>query len=80
MPAAEPPPGQAAESAETKAALLRLVSGLPPKQQEAVRLKFQNGFSYKEIARITDSSVSAVGFLIHTALARLRREWAVQLP
>src|SRR6185312_16386555 len=71
LPAAEPPPAQAAEAAEAKAALLRLVSGLPPKQQEAVRLKFQNGFSYKEIARITDSSVSAVGFLIHTALARL---------
>ena len=78
MPSAEPPPVQAVESAEIHAALLRLIATLPPKQQEAVRLKFQNGFSYKEIARITGSSVSAVGFLIHTALARLRRDWAAE--
>ncbi len=78
MAATEPRPGHAVETEEARAALLRLISALPPKQQEAVRLKFQNGFSYKEIARITGSSVSAVGFLIHTALTRLRREWAAQ--
>jgi RNA polymerase sigma factor (sigma-70 family) len=68
-------PGRALESAETHAALLELIGHLPPNQQEVVRLKFQNGFS-----RITELSVSNVGFLIHTAVARLRREFAAQRP
>jgi RNA polymerase sigma factor (sigma-70 family) len=71
-------PGQALEAEETQAALLRLIGHLPPNQQEVIRLKFQNGFSYKEISRITALSVTNVGFLIHTAVARLRREWASQ--
>ena len=46
--------------------------GLPNNQQEVVRLKFQNGMSYKEIAAVTELSVSNVGFLLHTALDTLR--------
>jgi len=76
--AAEPRPGRALEEAETHAALLRLIDRLPANQQEVVRLKFQNGFSYKEISRITELSVSNVGFLIHTAVTRLRTEFAAQ--
>lgn len=78
--ATDPRPGQALEHAETRAAILRLVDQLPPNQQEVVRLKFQNGFSYKEIARITERSVGNVGFLIHTAVARLRTEFSAQRP
>lgn len=78
--AAEPRPGRALEHEETQAAVLRLIDTLPPNQQEVVRLKFQNGFSYKEIARITELSVSNVGFLIHTAVARLRAEFAARQP
>jgi RNA polymerase sigma factor (sigma-70 family) len=77
---AEPRPGRMLEHAETHAAVLRLIDHLPPNQQEVVRLKFQNGFSYKEISRITELSVSNVGFLIHTAVARLRTEFAAQRP
>ncbi len=76
----EPRPGRALEEAETQAALLRLIDRLPPNQQEVIRLKFQNGFSYQEIARITQLSISNVGFLIHTAVARLRAEFAAQRP
>lgn len=76
--AAEPRPAHALEAAETHAALLRLIDRLPPGQQEVVRLKFQNGFSYKEISRITEHSVSNVGVLIHTAVRRLRAEFAAQ--
>jgi RNA polymerase sigma factor (sigma-70 family) len=75
---AAPLPGHKLEREETHTALLRLIGLLPPNQQEVVRLKFQNGFSYKEISRITRLSVTNVGFLIHTAVARLRREWAAQ--
>ena len=78
--AAEPRPGRTLEHAETHAAILRLIDRLPPNQQEVVRLKFQNGFSYKEISRITELSVTNVGFLIHTAVARLRTEFAAQRP
>lgn len=76
----DPRPGRTLERAETHAAMLRLIERLPANQQEVVRLKFQNGFSYKEISRITDLSVGNVGFLIHTAVARLRNEFAAQGP
>lgn len=77
---ADPRPGRLLEQAETQATILSLINRLPPNQQEVVRLKFQNGFSYKEISRITELSVSNVGFLIHTAVARLRAEFAAQRP
>lgn len=78
--AVEPRPGRLLEQAEVQAAILRLIDRLPRNQQEVVRLKFQNGFSYKEISRITELSVGNVGFLIHTAVARLRTEFAAQHP
>ncbi len=78
--AAEPRPGRALEHEETHAAMLRLIGRLPTNQQEVVRLKFQNGFSYKEISRITTLSVSHVGVLIHTAVTRMRAEFAAQRP
>ena len=78
--AAEARPGRALEAAETQAALLGLIGRLPANQQEVIRLKFQNGFSYKEISRITRLSVSNVGFLIHTAVNRLKRDFAAQQP
>jgi RNA polymerase sigma-70 factor (ECF subfamily) len=77
---ADPRPGRTLEAAETNAEILRLIGHLPPNQQEVIRLKFQNGFSYKEISRITALSVTNVGFLIHTAVTRLRREFAAQQP
>jgi len=78
--AVEPRPGRSLEQAETNAAILRLIDRLPPNQQEVVRLKFQNGFSYKEISRITSLSVSNVGFILHTAVTRLRAEFAALRP
>jgi len=48
---------------------------LPQGQQEVLRLKFQNGFTYKQIAEITGLSVSGVGFQIHTAMQTLKRKF-----
>jgi RNA polymerase sigma factor (sigma-70 family) len=73
--ATEPRPGAGLEAEEAHTAVLRLIGRLPHHQQEVIRLKFQNGFSYKEISRITSLSVSNVGFLIHTAIKTLRQEW-----
>lgn len=78
LAAPEPLPGNSLERTERQEAVLALIGSLPPNQQEVIRLKFQNGFSYKEISRITSLSVGNVGFLIHTAVARLRREMAAQ--
>jgi RNA polymerase sigma factor (sigma-70 family) len=74
--ASEPIPGRTLETEESRQRALDLVNELPANQQEVVRLKFQNGFSYKQISGITGLSVTNVGFLIHTAVTRLRREFA----
>ncbi len=50
----------------------KALSTLSPNQQEVVRLKFQSGLSYREISEITELSVSNVGFLLHTALKKIR--------
>ena len=54
--------------------ILRLLETLPSNQQEVIRLRFQNDFSYREISAVTDLSVSNVGFLIHTGLKAIRRK------
>lgn len=41
--------------------MLALLDGLPPSQREVIRLKFQNGFSYREISRISGQSLTNVG-------------------
>ncbi len=76
----DPRPGRSLEQAELHAVLLTMIEHLPPNQQEVVRLKFQDGFSYKEISSITSLSVSNVGFLIHTAVTRMRTEFAARRP
>lgn len=72
--AAEPPPPQAAEIGDSARHVLTLVATLPPKQQNALRLKFQDGLSYKEIAAAMDVTVNNVGVLIHTGLTKLRAQ------
>jgi RNA polymerase sigma factor (sigma-70 family) len=74
----EPRPSKVMEAEEIHETVLRLIDRLPRNQQEVIRLKFQNGFSYKEISRITALSVSNVGVLIHHAVQRLRAEVAAQ--
>ena len=67
-----PGPASLAEQRDSHAQLMCLMRELPVKQQEVVRLKFQNGMSYKEIATVTELTVTNVGFLLHTALTSLR--------
>ncbi|MGD2109131.1 MAG: sigma-70 family RNA polymerase sigma factor [Phycisphaerae bacterium] len=65
-------PAAAAESHDGISQVLRTLATLPANQQDVVRLRFQSGLSYKEIAGVTKHSVSNVGFLIHTALRGIR--------
>jgi RNA polymerase sigma-70 factor (ECF subfamily) len=69
----DPVPDESAETRDTAGRILGLVEGLPEKQREVVRLKFQHGMSYREIAGVLDLSVTNVGFLVHTALKSLRQ-------
>ncbi|KPK83963.1 MAG: hypothetical protein AMJ81_06880 [Phycisphaerae bacterium SM23_33] len=70
----EAAPPAAAQRRETLGRTLQALQALPPNQQEVVRLKFQNGFSYRQIAAITGLSASNVGFLIHTAIRTIRQK------
>ena len=72
------PASQAAQSDESLKAL-RLLTELPERQQEVIRLKIEHGLSYKEIAEITGHSVSNVGYLLHTGLKTLRLQMAKPL-
>jgi RNA polymerase sigma factor (sigma-70 family) len=68
----DPSPLDAAESRESAARVLDLLDGLPASQREVIRLRFQNGFSYREISRISGHSVTNVGYLLHVGLRTLR--------
>jgi RNA polymerase sigma factor (sigma-70 family) len=68
------PPHDIAERDEAHAAVLAVIGRLPENQQEVVRLKFQSGLSYREIAGVTGLSVTNVGYLLHVALKAVRKE------
>jgi RNA polymerase sigma-70 factor (ECF subfamily) len=69
---ATPTPAAIAERKDSTSRVLRLLERLPENQQEVVRLKFQHGMSYRQIAGITGLSETNVGFLIHTAVKTIR--------
>ena len=74
-----PDPSIEAERREQRTQVLDLLDRLPDNQREVVRLKFQSDLSYREIAEVTQLSVSNVGFLLHNALKQLRK-MAAALP
>lgn len=65
-------PVVAAERREEAGRLLDAVGRLPPRQQEVVWLRFRGGLSYREIAKVTRTSVGTVGSVLHAALRVLR--------
>ena len=72
----DPGPLDIVERRESTAQVLGLLESLPKSQREVIRLKFQNGFSYQEIARISGHSVGNVGYLIHVGLKTIRGQLA----
>lgn len=80
QPGRDPAPAELLERQEEAALVLKMLDDLPAGQQEVIRLKFQNGFSYKEISHISGYSVSNVGFMIHTGLKTIRGRLAVSRP
>jgi len=67
-------PSEVAAGHETQAAVLEALEGLPEKQREAFRLKFQDQLSYKEISEVTGYPVNNVRYLIHTSLKAMREQ------
>jgi RNA polymerase sigma-70 factor (ECF subfamily) len=81
---AEPPaphhgPSEVVEANDLSRAVLQRLASFPHSQQEAVRLKFLQQFSYREIAEVMGLSESHVGVLIHTAIKKLRQAFAEPL-
>jgi RNA polymerase sigma-70 factor (ECF subfamily) len=71
----QPMPFERIERREASGFLMKIVATLPPRQQEVLQLKFQNGLSYQQIAEITKTTANSVGVLIHTALKTLRERY-----
>jgi RNA polymerase sigma factor (sigma-70 family) len=65
-------PVEEAEAGDSMGWVLKALEKLGEDQREAIRLKFQHGMSYREIARITGHSETNVGFLIHAGIKKLR--------
>ena len=60
--------------------LYSLIEELPCRQREVMRLKFQANLSYKEIAETIGISTSNVGFVLHSALKKLREDMKEKFP
>ncbi|WP_435007468.1 RNA polymerase sigma factor [Tundrisphaera lichenicola] len=76
----DPGPTEVVERRESTARVMHLLDTLPTGQREVIRLKFQNGFSYQEISRISGYSVGNVGYLIHVGLKTIRGQLADAPP
>lgn len=63
-----------AEMREAVDGVLRELARFPANQQEAIRLRFEHGLPYKEIAAVMGTTVNNVGVMIHTAIKKLREK------
>ena len=71
----DPGPDARAMAVEEGKKAWELVADLPLQQREIVKLKFEAGLSYKEIAEALRTSVSTVGVQLHEAMQTLRSRW-----
>ena len=62
------------EENQKNSQLLERMKRLTKPQEEVIKLKFIDGFGYKEISSITGHSTSYVGVLIHEAIKILKME------
>lgn len=59
---------------DSAANMLDVLATLPERQQEVLRLKFEGGLTYEEIAGVLGTTAGNVGVLIHTAIKTLRKQ------
>lgn len=72
IPSADLNPRRCLEKNDLVVRVFQSMERLSLSQREAIRLRFQNDLSYKEIAQVMNVSVTNVGFLLHAGLKRLR--------
>ena len=65
-------PGDALDRQERLAAVEAELAKLSDQQQEVLRLRLQCGLSYKQIAEVTELTVTNVGYHLHQAIVTLR--------
>ena len=68
------PTARAWSLSEAAGQVMGMLACLSENQQEVIRLRFQDGLSYREIAGVTELSVTNVGYLIHTAIKTIREK------
>jgi len=66
-------PEQRVSQVEQQQQVEQQIARLPKLEQEVILLRLVQGLSYKQIAEVTDLSVSHVGVLLHQAILRLRK-------
>jgi RNA polymerase sigma-70 factor (ECF subfamily) len=74
LPDARPTPETAGEVRELREHLRAALSGLPPRAAEIFSLRYFEGYSNREIARMLGTSWSTVAVTLHRTRARLRKE------
>jgi len=62
------------EKKEILTMIQQKINDLSPRHREVLRLKFQEGLKYAEIAEILGETVTTVAWLLHEAIAMLRKE------
>lgn len=72
--ATAPAQAEQLERRETLSEVRVAMSHLPERQQEVIRLRFEEGLSYREIGEVTGDSVSNVGYMLHTAIRKIREQ------
>ena len=77
-PGREPEPVATLQLQEAVGRAAACLEDLPENQREVIRLKVQNGLTYREISEVTGLSVSNVGFLLHKGMKTLRRQLLVE--
>jgi len=71
-------PSAKLERAEDLSLVGAAMAALPSKQREVLRLKVEAGLSYKDIAEVMNLTVGNVGFILHSAIARVRENISEQ--
>lgn len=66
-------PDESFEIAERDREIQRVLETLDPSLREVLVLKTQGNLSYREIARVTDTSLATVSQLVHRGLAAVAR-------
>jgi RNA polymerase sigma factor (sigma-70 family) len=62
-------------TAESVLYLNKLLNDLPPRQKEALYLRYSQGLSVNQIAAVLQLNYQSASNLLHRALLTLRREW-----